>query len=416
MNAFRPRGRKIYETKVPRRDGTWEKVSTGTRDGVTARRMDRMIEQLGATGKHAWDVLEAVTGTPQRWDLSTLYARWLAAPVTRHDPRTGKPIDPSADERIAYLRAQLSDVDLSPLVEDFRRAMLAPQSGVSADTASHYESAVRLLIEEGQAFALSALTAAALTEWLEEMDDVAPATVRKRGIGMHRFLTWLGTRGYLRYDPMAGVALPAPGDPLCHYLDTPDVTRLADAFPGQMRLFEYVLPGTAMEVSTALAVTVRHVSKDDRSIRAPGTKTYNRDRVVRVADFAWDAALELCRGKHPDARLFDQLPHRYHVRDAHAAMVPLLVEQGFRILGTPKPYTLRDHRHTWAVRAVRSGWPIEAVARQLGHVNGILALKVYGRFVPRKDELDRWEALASARDEQMEAERQQATGGNCEQA
>jgi integrase len=59
---------------------------------------------------------------------------------------------------------------------------------------------------------------------------------------------------------------------------------------------------------------------------------------------------------------------------------------------------MRDARHTWAVRAARSGWPIEGVARQLGHVDGTLALKVYCRFVPQRVERDRWERMAAERD------------------
>lgn len=61
-------------------------------------------------------------------------------------------------------------------------------------------------------------------------------------------------------------------------------------------------------------------------------------------------------------------------------------------------YTARDHRHTWAVRAVRSGWPIDAVARQMGHIDGTLVMKVYGRFLPQQGDRDRWEAMATARD------------------
>jgi integrase len=71
---------------------------------------------------------------------------------------------------------------------------------------------------------------------------------------------------------------------------------------------------------------------------------------------------------------------------------------------------MRDHRHTWAVRAVRSGMPIAAVAEQLGHSDGgVLALKVYGRFAPKKSERDRWEAMATARDEERAAESKRLT-------
>ena len=43
-------------------------------------------------------------------------------------------------------------------------------------------------------------------------------------------------------------------------------------------------------------------------------------------------------------------------------------------------YTMREQRHKWAVCAARSGWPIDGVARQLGHKDRTLALRVYGQF------------------------------------
>jgi integrase len=224
---------------------------------------------------------------------------------------------------------------------------------------------------------------------------------------MHRFISWLRGRGTLTFDPMAELVLPPPGDPLCHYLEVADVIQLADSLSGQHRLFEYLLPGTAMEVTTALTVRVRDVSKLEMSIHAAGTKTHTRNRVVPIAEFAQAAALELLKGKHPDTRLFDQIHDRWRARDEHAAAVKRLIEQGHRVYGemaggVAHEYTLRDHRHTWAVRAVRSAWPLSAVSEVLGHADGgVLVLKVYGRFRPTSDERKKWEAQAAVRDRAM---------------
>ena len=61
---------------------------------------------------------------------------------------------------------------------------------------------------------------------------------------------------------------------------------------------------------------------------------------------------------------------------------------------------MRDQRHTYAVRAIRAGTPAELVARQLGHANAVLVHKVYGRFLPRQEERDRWEKIAHLQDEE----------------
>jgi site-specific recombinase XerD len=404
MMVFRRKGRAFFEVKVPRRDGTWGSEPTGTRDRVTANAMEEMVRQL--QGREAWALLEAVTSRPRRWKLAELYRLWRETPVTRHSKKTGQPIEPSIDERIEHVEAQLVTVDLDQLVETFHKVLARPGSGVSIDTANHYRSAVRLYIPKGEPCPPARLTEKELRVWLEEMDDVEPGTVRKRGIGMGRFTEWLVGRGVLGMDPMRDITLPPQGDPLTHYLEVADAERLADALAGQMRLYEMVLPATALEVTTALGLRVRAVSTIDHEIHAPGTKTSARNRVVRVAEFGWPAVLELLKGKHPDSLLFDRIPDRWIAGEEHRAAVDALGEKGHRVFveweGKEKRYTMRDHRHTWAVRAVRSGWPIGAVAEQLGHSDGgVLALRVYGRFAPKKEERARWEQLATARDQEL---------------
>ena len=55
------------------------------------------------------------------------------------------------------------------------------------------------------------------------------------------------------------------------------------------------------------------------------------------------------------------------------------------------------------MRASREGAPAEVIARQLGHANAVLVLKVYGRFMPGQQDRDRWELIAAA-DEARRAE------------
>lgn len=82
-------------------------------------------------------------------------------------------------------------------------------------------------------------------------------------------------------------------------------------------------------------------------------------------------------------------------RNIHAEACDALVGRG---LARYKGYTMRDHRHTYAVRAIKAGTPVPVVASQLGHANGALVLKVYGKHIP--DEADRahWESIATAMD------------------
>ena len=72
--------------------------------------------------------------------------------------------------------------------------------------------------------------------------------------------------------------------------------------------------------------------------------------------------------------------------------------QRLRLLGLVG-YRRHDARHHWAVRMARSGAPLELIARLLGHRGVAMVAKVYARFKPDTEERDRWERIASTRDE-----------------
>jgi integrase len=366
-----------------------------------ARAVDRSLETRDRASAAA--IVRSLERVAERPALAPLWRALLA--------RTLSPVVVWEADRAGTLEAlvaSLAAVDLAPLVDDWYKAL---EGKVADDTRAHYRHAVRLLVAAGTSYPSHLLTDSAVQDWLDGMEDVSPSTVRKRGMGMRRFTEWLvRVRKVLEVDPMARVELPAQAGPLTHYLETADAERLADAQPGQFRLLAMLLPGSAIEVSVALALRVRNVLRLSKEIHAPGTKAYSRDRVVRVAEWAWPAVLELVKGKHPDALLFDRIRDRWEARDAHAAAVEALASKGHLVYvrapdGTAHAYTMRDHRHTWAVRAVRSGWPLEVVSRQLGHANGVLALKVYGRWVPSSDERAKWEAMATVRDAEMANQR-----------
>ena len=126
----------------------------------------------------------------------------------------------------------------------------------------------------------------------------------------------------------------------------------------------------------------------NREIRAAGTKTYTRDRVTPVAEWAWPYIEQRCLALAQDAPLFAAAGvDRWTARDAHHRAC---LACGYA------DCTQRDARHSYAVRAIRSGVPAEVVARQLGHANAVLVHKVYGRFAPNQGERDKWERVASA--------------------
>ncbi len=147
------------------------------------------------------------------------------------------------------------------------------------------------------------------------------------------------------------------------------------------------LYGTGCDLSTALTLRRRDVELEEREVRARGSKSYNRDRIVTVAEWAWPLLVDRCKTLLPDAPLFPGLS-RWTASDLHRATLGKLTL-------LRKGITLHAARHHWAVRALKAGTPIELVARQLGHKDGVLCLKVYGRFLPTGAERRKWERVAT---------------------
>jgi integrase len=369
VTPYKRRDRRVWTVKVPAEGGAWHGLSTQSLHRDTAKRMQDMVDSLGPKGARAWDILsllhEGVLTLPQLFD------RWV-----------------ESKRDLTSLRSSLRAIDVEPLVEQYLKA-----ASCSEDTKSHYRALIKHLIPPGKPYPIGSLTRERVQKMIDELKGRA-STKRKAGAAVRSLSNWLIARGYLQDNPVRHVKLPRPSAPRTLFLDIPDIVRLLEALPKEYRAFEALLAGSGIEVSVALSLRVRDVDMEKREVRARGTKTHARDRVVRVADWAWDYVLGTLTEKLPDALLFDQIPDRYAAGDAHRTAIESL-EKEHPIF---KGYTMRDHRHTYAVRAIRAGAPADIVARQLGHANPTLLLTVYGRFLPSHEERDKWEKVATAMD------------------
>jgi integrase len=171
------------------------------------------------------------------------------------------------------------------------------------------------------------------------------------------------------------------------------VERIVAAQPtAERRALMALLYGTAIDLSTALGLSRADVNPATKEIRAAGTKAHTRDRVCRVADWAWPIIWEHIRDRLPVARLFRDDLTRWTVSDWHRETVTSLK--------LPQ-YPLRNARDHWAVYRLRAGAPVALVQTQLGHGSPMLTLTKYGRFMPSPADRNRWEAEAA----RVEAER-----------
>jgi integrase len=340
--------------------------STGTSDRATARAIERALHDL--VNRREWELLNAMAD--DKVSIGELYD----AVRTREEDA---------------LRARLNDVDLEPHVIQWAELHKAD---VAADTIAHYVYAVRTLLPAGTPFSRSRFTSDVLESWLAKYRGKA-GTRRKAHAAMAQFAKYLVRRRILTSNPMRDVQAPRPAQPRLRWLEVDELKRLVDAHPAPYRVLSALLAGTGIEISVALALHARDVDRRRREIRAAGTKTHARDRIVRVAEWAWPYVEAHCSTMHPNAPLF---PHcdRWRAQDHH--------KEACKALGI-EDYRIHDHRHSYAVRAARAGTPAELIARQLGHANAVLVLKIYGRFMPSQQDRDKWELVASKQDEERAA-------------
>jgi integrase len=363
MTTLYPRGQRWY-IGVPRRRGGWAKRATGTRDKYTARAMARMIDELGPAGRRDWELLDAVDSG--QISVAELFDAWRANDVEG-------------------LRARLRDVDLEPHVARWVKVL---KGAAAADTVDHYELYVRSLIPEGVRFPRSELSYRRLTDWLSSR-AVGRSTKRKYHAALSQFCNYLRGVGMLDANPMRDVKAPPAAPPRMEYQETAAKMRaIAAAQPEPFRTLSLLMHATGIEVSVALALRKQDIDGTRREIRARGTKTATRDRLAKVAAWAWPDIERFIKLLHPAAPLFPRIS-RYTASDQHRAACASL--------GLTN-YQLRDTRHSYAVRAIRAGASFEVVSQQLGHANTTMVVSVYGRFRPSEQERSDWERVAEVQD------------------
>ena len=381
MAPFKRSDKKEFYIAVPT-GSKWITRSTGTTRRALAERIDEAVRELHPKEGNDLDEL-----------LKAVVEGRIALSELGKDPRVSA---------LKQLQKSLKQTDLGPVIDRWN-AFVARDT--SQDTADHYMVAVKsfkLFINEHEAskkrpprqIKSADLTVEQLQDWMEQLGGEAN-TRRKYAAGMSSFCQYLVRKGLLDFNPVRELKLPRLGKPRDYHLETHEAERVVKKQHGDYRALAALMAGSGIEVSVALNLVVRDVHTEVKEVRARGTKNDKRDRIVRVADWAWDYFYEAVEGKEPDEKVFASIPNRWAARDSHADACAALVEEGHHRY---EGYTMRDHRHTYAVRAIQAGTPVTVVAAQLGHVNGVLVVKVYANYIPNTEERGRWEGLAAAMD------------------
>jgi integrase len=304
-----------------------------------------------------------------RWGLLADLGKGLIETADLFEPWRSNTLDAWLLTRSQATR----DVDLQPLLDAWYRALASERP----ETAAKYRTQLRTLIPDGTPFRVTQFTKSALRVWLDDK----PARSRNRyRAAASSFAAFLVERDVLEVNVARLVRAAKVVPPRMRYLDSAQAQALCAALPeGPHRALHALLLATGADLAGALRVRPEDtLLLRDNQIRLSGTKTYNRDRVRRLlAPWAVPYVQEFFATPRTFGLTADDSP------DAIAkatGRIKTVLDRALATCGITD-YSTKDHRHTFAVQALRDGYSYAVVAWQLGHANTALAHRTYGNHV-----------------------------------
>lgn len=328
----------------------YKQRSTGTSIPAEARKIERMCEAL--KDAQEWEVLDLVLSG--RLTLRDLYAAY-------------------AGNTVPALKAAFATIDLASHLEGWGRWVRSNNG--TPQTAATYLAQVSTLV--GANFPATELTAPRISKWLAEIPNITTGTRRKYLYALKSFIRYLREVDVISSDPTAGLRAPKKNPARLRWETEPVDVAITNAAPQPYAALFALIKSTGAEVSAALAALRRDIDLDNGLVYIRGTKNDQRNRHDAIIE-AWALPVlrEHCKTLTPNAPLFPSIS-RYQAHYEHQAVCRALDVQD---------YTLRDSRHSWAVRCRKRGGSLEEIAAQLGHKGILMAATVYAVFKPTLQE------------------------------
>ena len=348
MSAAFSRGKSGNQSiYVPLREGFVQR-STGTKIPQIVRAMKRAVQQ--AKDERRWAILEAIRD--KRLTLPSFYEAHASNTLDLLEARlAARNLADHLDGWIGWVRASRRDDVRTPDV---------------------YWQQVTTLIPAGGTFLAPELTKERVKGWLAGL-DVTSGTRRKYLYALKSFVGYLLDAGVMATDPLAGMKAPKKNHARERYESAAVDQAITDAaMPKYRALFAFV-KGTGADLGAALRAQKGDVDLDRGVVNLRGTKT-DRRKVHEAVIEAWalpylKAHLGTLVGRHTllFAGITRHAPSHHHTTCCRAVGV--------------KDYTLKDSRHSVAVRMRKRGAAFEQIAEQLG-TSVFQAVTVYSRYKP----------------------------------
>jgi len=324
--------------------------STGTSDRRLAKKIIRLVHDLRES--QDWEIIAAIHDN--RLTLVELYAA-------------------SSSNRLTDLRRRLNSVVLSDHIDGWVAWVVS--NGGRPQTAATYRAQVTTLVAQG--FSREELTRVGISEWLTALPDITTGTRRKYLAALKSFIRYLHERGLIDHDPTFGLKSPKKNPPRDRWETEENDLAIVDAAPLEYRaLFAYI-KSTGAEVTPALKTLRGDLDLKRGLAHIRGTKNAQRNRHDAIIEpWALPILREHGRDLVGNVPLWPQI-NRYQAHRRH--------QEAAKAVGVPD-YTLRDARHSWAVRSRKRGESLEAIATQLGHKGIGTAVQVYAQYRPELEE------------------------------
>lgn len=304
--------------------------TTGTTDKRLIRRMETMLARY--KDDHAWEILNLLH--EQAYTLSELF-------------------DAYQHHAVGALVARVTATDLAEHIDPWLRAYRA--SGGAANNVGPYRTRVSAFVKPGTTAA--DITPGRFREFLTGL-DVSSGTRRHYLMAMRSFIRYAREAGVMKDNPLAEFKAPKKNPPRKRWVTATTDQMIADATTDpRMRALFALVHGTGADLSAIVAkCRAGDIDVAQRVVVVRATKTGRRDRHAILEPWAVPYVRAYLAGFLPGAKLFDGMG-RYAPSELH--------RETCAAIGV-EDYTLRDARHSVAVRMLQAGRSYEDVAEQLG--------------------------------------------------
>jgi integrase len=355
VNAFKRGKHGNQSIYVPTQRGHLVQRSTGTNVPSLVRGMKKMVVDL--KDRHKWTVLDAIE-TGRQLDgravtLKVVYGYYVA-------------------NRIDELAERLAAKNLSDSLPGWI-AWVRGNRDAEALTADVYWQQVTTLVPDGGTFLATELDKARVIAWLTSRDKASSGTKRKYLYALKSFIRFLLDTGVLAFDPLAGLKAPRKNKARERYETAAVDEQIVNASNPEYRAIFAFIKATGCDVGSARRAQLGDLDLKAGTANVRGTKT-DRRAVHQATVEAWaipflKAHTKDMVGRHtllfPD---FTNSGASHH----HARICESLNIDG---------YTLKDARHSVAVRMRKRWATFEEIAAQLG-TSVFQAVTVYSRYQP----------------------------------